>query len=407
MTKTQDNRGFTVLEIAIGLLVLGLLATPAIQLYRLAVVERTLKQSDGHLIIIQSALQKFALRNGRYPVPAAFNLGPGVADFGREYTGAINACAMGMDTVCRAIGERDVILPAGNDPVLIGSVPFAALGLPLRYARDGYAHKFTYAVTESMIAAASFVDDQGAVRVVDRANTDTPGTAANAHYALVAHGKDGKGAFNLTGTLSTPCTAAGTDTNNCNNDAIFNNNFDYMGTAPFIEYKRYEATAAGAQHYDDYVRFSTTTTGDTWTQTANAPDIYSRNNGNIRIGPGPAPTAKIEVMGNLRATRLRTTQLCVYGGCDAAGPVAGLAVPAWPPLVFKPDIIGGTPNTANANRPGGGISCGDMGLTGIGLSDEECAYNRFPVGMPLGTTCPAGQWARGTNAAGELNCVTP
>jgi hypothetical protein len=46
-------------------------------------------------------------------------------------------------------------------------------------------------------------------------------------------------------------------------------------------------------------------------------------------------------------------------------------------------------------------------MTGIGRSDEECNYNKFPPGVNLGPTCPLGQFARGTDAAGKLLCVTP
>lgn len=412
------KKGFTLLEVAIGLIILGLLTTPAIHLYRLYVIDKTRQQSDGHLIVIQSALQKFAIRNGRYPVPAAFNLGPGDTGFGREYTGTINNCTIGMDTVCRTTGHRNMVPPAGNDPVLVGTVPFAALGLPLRYARDGYLRKFTYAVTESLTATASFADGNGVIRILDRTGASAPDVADNAHYALVAHGADGKGAFNLNGTLNAPCTAAlGADTINCSNSATFNTNFEYVGVAPDINYRRQEYTPAGALHYDDYVRYTTTTTRDTWTQTANLPDIYSRNSGNVRIGPGVGlPTIKVQVMGNVRANQLNTTRLCAYAGCDTPGSVTGLFAPAWPPNVFLPEILGGYPNPNNAGKAGGGINCGDKGMTGIANSSEICGFNSFSTGFTLGPTCaacasglvcPTGTWARGTDASGHLVCVMP
>lgn len=398
----NTKAGFTLIEITIGLAVLGLLMLPLIYFYNLHQTRERIAQSDGHLITIQSALQKFAIRNGRYPIPAAYGLGPGAANYGQEHGGAIAACTAGMNTVCRTAGFRDLLPPAGNDPVLIGAVPFAALGLPQKISIDGYGRKITYAISETMTLTASFQDDRGVIKVVDRSGGNTSGTNNNAHYVVLSHGKDGKGAFTLDGVLVQACTPAGQDLANCNNDGSFNNNYDFLP-----EYVRYAVDPAGAQHFDDYTRFATTTTGDTWTKTANAPDIYNRNTGNIRMGPGGTPSARVEVMGNIKSDALNTTRLCLYGGCDTPGSITGLAAPAHPPRVFKPEILGGTPNTANAAKAGGGISCGDKAMTGIGKSDEECNYNKFPPGVNLGPTCPLGQFSRGTDAAGLLICATP
>jgi prepilin-type N-terminal cleavage/methylation domain-containing protein len=349
-----SQRGFTLIEITIGLAVLGLLMLPLIHFYNLHQIQERIRQSDGHLITIQSALQKFAIRNGRYPLPSAYGLGPGVANYGQEYGGGIPACAPGMTNICRTTGFRDLLPPAGNDPVLIGAVPFAALGLPQKISIDGYGRKITYAVSETMTVAATFQDDRGVIKIVDRSGGNTSGTNNNAHYAVISHGKDGKGAFTQDGVLVQPCTPAGQDLENCDNDGSFNNNFDFLP-----EYVRYAVDPPGAQHFDDYTRYSITTTGDTWTKTANAPDIYNRNTGNVRIGPGGAPAAKVEVMGNIKSDSLHTTRLCLYGGCDTPGSTVGLAAPAYPPKVFRPEILGGIPNAANAAKSGGGISCGD------------------------------------------------
>lgn len=400
----RPSAGFTLIEVAIALIVVGLLITPLIQLYRVVRAQNVVIETDGNMIVIQAALQKFAIRNGHYPLPSAYGLGPDDSGYGAAYAGTPVPCTAGMDTVCRTTGARDVVAPAGNDPVLIGAVPFAALGLPVRYSRDAWGQKITYAVSESMTIAASFQDASGVIRIIDRLGGDTGGTSGNAHYALVSHGRNRAGAYTLYGRLAAPCPAAGADTANCDNDGVFTNNFDFIGTAPFIEYARLAVDVLGAQYYDDYVRHATTTTGDTWSRTANTPHIHSRNTENIRIGPGAVPQFKVQVMGDARAQQVDTDRLCEYGSCATPGPVAGLAVPAWPPRVFTPAIIGGTPNPLNARLAGGGISCGDMAMTGIGLADEECGANRFPAGYPLGAPCAPGTAARGTDAAGQLRC---
>ncbi len=97
-------------------------------------------------------------------------------------------------------------------------------------------------------------------------------------------------------------------------------------------------------------------------------------------------------------------------GCSAAGPVAGLAVPAYLPNVFTPSIIAGPINAANKDKAGGGIACDGTALIGISNADEDCSAGAIPVPAAISATlgnCPAGQWPRGTDASGGLICAVP
>src|SRR5262245_40435816 len=121
-SRFKDCRGLSLIEVCFGILIAGLLLLPLAKIYDIYRMNEVRSRSDGNIQVIQSALQKYALRNGRYPKPARRNLAPEAVGFGQEYAGAINNCA-GNDTIpCRTAGFN-----ATNAPVLIGDVPYAEL----------------------------------------------------------------------------------------------------------------------------------------------------------------------------------------------------------------------------------------------------------------------------------------
>ena len=413
----KNNSGITLIEVAILILILGLIAVPMIKIYQVYREDELSRRTEGNPIVIQSALQKYVLRTGRYPRPALRNLPFADPDFGTEYTGAIAVCTPGTGVVCRAAGFRDVQPVDGvNDNVLIGDVPYAELGLPLYYYTDGYGTKFTYAVTESLTATASFADANGVIKLEHRiVGQDRVGTASNVHYVIVSHGQNQKGSFAEGGILIESCVGVGRELENCDNDGLFTDNFDFIGVAPNIVYTKYIAEGGAADYYDDNVVYSVTTATDIWTRTVGTPDIYSRNAGNIRMGAGTAPgasvnpTARLHVMGDVKTQTVEVNRLCDQTGCPAEGSAAGLAAPAYKPNVFTPSVIAGSINVDNESLPGGGISCDDTGLVGISNSDENCSAGLISVTPATGTalgSCATG-WPTGTDASGQFTCGTP
>lgn len=407
--------GFSLIEVAITLIVLGLIIVPMIHTYKMWRLEQTRTMDFGNVIAIQNALQKFALRNGRYPLPAEPAIGATNVFFGQETAvpvGTIPACSIVSATVCRTAGQRDVLTPAtvppgnaGNDPVLIGTVPFAALGLPEEFFHDSRMKFFTYAVSEYLTVPATFNDSAGVISLIDDAGAQHTGTSNNLHYAVVSTGENIRGAFSIGGIRNVGCVGAGADLENCDNDSIFNSNFaNYADETGALVYQRGAFLVPGPNYYDDYIGFTTSTEADIWAVGAITPDVFSRNNGNVRIGRNPSLTdsrAKIDVMGtpsapgNIRADRISTQYLCSNEYNSAAHPLypcaalgvpptdvgstVGLLAPAWPIGLFTPAIIGGAPNAANADKKGGGILCSaDLALSGIQFANEDCYDYAFP-----------------------------
>ena len=438
MTKQNKNcpcpkdssSGFSLIEVAIGLIILGLFILPFIQTYKAYIENKKITESEQRIAVIQSALQSFALRYGRYPAPANKNRSQADTDFGVEdFPSTPPACTPTSLTVCRTNGVRDVLTPAGLDPVLVGDVPFATLGLPVKFSSDHYNRKFTYAVSEYLTSPVTFDDGAGVLRVLDKSNADTTGTSSNAHYVLVNHGDDARGAVNNNGIMSFACTGAGRDIENCDNDAVFTNNYALFGVSPNSYQDRYYSFTNDADHYDDYIGYRTTTTGDTWSITANSPNIFNRNSGNIRIGNwavAASPKAKIDVAGqsgdpgNVSADRIDANRICTYEeettsssldvGCVPASSTAALSSPnIYPGKVFTPSVIGGNVNPANQGKVGGGILCTTgYALTDIKYVDEVCASRQIPLGT---VTVSAGCSTTGVGGrkftGGQLICTPP
>lgn len=410
----RKEGGFTLVEVALALIVVSLIMVPYIQIYRQYINDQIKTESNGYLKVVQSALEKYALRYGRYPMPANPSLGPGApAGFGQEVVLAtIGACTAASLDVCRTTAAWAA---APDNTVLVGAVPFAALGLPQKYATDGYKNKFKYAVTEALTVTAKYADNGGIIKVVNAIpGQNTSGTNQNVHYVVLSHGRDRKGAFTLAGTQTIPCdlAIASVDNENCNNDATFTDNFDLFGVAPNQKFFRKQVDVDGPNHYDDYIAWTTSTDSDIWTKTVltGTSDIFNRDLGNVRIGNGPDPVARLEIYGgDFKADSLRTDRLCPNGAgtCPAPGNAAGLVAPAYPPNVFDPGIIAGTPSPANANKLGGGIDCGtNVAMTGIANSNEECNLSAFPTAYSIGGPCPTGTAAHKI-VAGQLVCVAP
>lgn len=437
---------------ALALTIIGLLAIPYVMIYNVYVKQKAIRESDGYLQTIQDSLEKYVLQNGRYPLPAARNLAPTANGFGESYPAiagnppltvaasiaALPNCALAIATVCKTPGMNlgaSVPIPPAINYVFIGDVPFATLGLPQRFMKDGYGGKFTYAVSAPLTDITTFREDWGTISVLDRTGgLTTFVTGNNAQYVVVSHGSDNKGAFSLQGTQIKTCTGLGNDITNCDNNAQFNNNYDYN---PDGTYTRQETDVAGAGFYDDYLKLAINSSGNIWALTASPqPDIYTRNVGNARIGtwaptgatgeiidsPTQMPVAKLEVYGDIASDQIKTDRLCPtvpntvasncggpgYCGCPNAGVTSGLVNTKIAPNVFSPAVIAGnigsnpgdSMSPADADKPGGGINCGDMGVTGIHYADEKC-FKKLPPSLGK---CGAGEYVSGITATGQFKC---
>lgn len=223
MHKNYRNGGFTLLELALVIVIIGVMGSLIITAY-LSHIERTkIKTTKYRMQEVSESLETYLRLNGRYPCAAARNLEQENTNFGREVTTDCDSAAGGVPATVR--------VSMGGDFIRIGSLPTRALSLPDEYAVDGWGRRFTYAITERMATRDRYAADGGLISVVDvngtefveydhDNNTATPEIPA-AQYVIVSHGDSGVGSFTINGQRSLNCSGITRDRENCDDDGVF------------------------------------------------------------------------------------------------------------------------------------------------------------------------------------------
>ncbi len=235
----KSENGFTLLEVAIVISIIGILLSLLTSALLTFVEKNRIETTEFRIEKIQESLTQYLNVNRKYPCPASRILGPDVTEFGKE---------VGLD--CNAGTHAGT---ARNGSVRIGAVPNRSLNLPDEFAIDAWGRKFTYAVTEDLATANAFSADGGQIIVVDSGGNELVSPPSNptsrAHYVVLSHGPTGDGAYplNATSTPAVPCPASSQDAENCDNDSTF-------------RYTLLNSDADLSDFYDDYISYAGQTT---------------------------------------------------------------------------------------------------------------------------------------------------
>ena len=132
IANRNEEAGFTLVEIAVVMIISGLILTALINSYlRWNDILKSSKTKE-HIAVVSDALSAYASRNFRIPCPADPS-DAGVEPFGTEIGSGVNGAAIGA---CGgAIAQAE------------GIIPFASLGLDASFARDGWGNYMTYQVS--------------------------------------------------------------------------------------------------------------------------------------------------------------------------------------------------------------------------------------------------------------------
>lgn len=197
MCGTVKERGFTLVEVAIVMIIGGIIAAILMDNVAVSLKNARMKEVRTKLELVQNELELFLDRNGRYPCPA---------DPAAQVDGP-------------AFGREDATLCTGA--VSQGALPVRTLNLPDDMVFDSYKGRFTYAVTTILTSAASYATTGGAIRVTDSGGNNV---MTNAHYVIVSHGQNSAGARTaMTGVLMSLCddNVPALERENCDGDNVF------------------------------------------------------------------------------------------------------------------------------------------------------------------------------------------
>lgn len=398
----NKEAGFSLIELAVLLVLAGLLTSAVLETYRAYSITKEINDTDVRRGLVTNALSQYVRYFGRLPCPADPSLPPDDPNAGLEIclegesTGGISQTdppgGYGLNyptdgcssEVCRVPGRIDTgadgnLLP---DKVLIGAVPYVTIGLTLQDTIDGWGGKMTYAVSEFLTNDNTYNDSWGTInRQIKNTGTGNIIDAAPVGenmLVLLSHGPDRKGAWNYHGQQISPCAGPGLDVENCDGDS----DFIQQGSTDTCEADNtcMVSYAPGANFYDDaFTEFQISRDSDKW-QYSTATTIENKTGGAVGIGvaaPDTSTGRKLHVGGNLLVNdNTRADQYCNSSESDC----------------FDSDMIGGI-----------GISCSNGLMTGISDENAVCANTINPT-LITPSTCPGGQYVTGIDATGNLIC---
>lgn len=368
--------GFSLVEISILLLILGILTVPLVMAYNIYWQQQKGIVTALRLKEFQTAVNFFTQKNGRYPLPASLTATEGDANYGME--GPVNPLPCTSAAWQAASGTCDT--PGGN--VLVGAIPFAALGMAAEDGLDFWNDKIIYAVTKSQANAATFVrTGNGAIIVKALAQADTtPGGVISdvpepplpaVPYDMLAFstGELGIGGFTKDGTALDAC-GSGTipqfEDENCDFDDTFllddYPRNDRINPAPdgYYQGSRTSTFAAG-RYYDDYTIGMAAPRYGNWYITPDDTTSQLAWNGTTMLGIGTdTPSERVEVEGDVRAD----AGLDVDAMCNEDGSIC-----------FNPNLIGGNEDAMDCDKAAfmNGATHRPRPSVAIGNSQLSCA----------------------------------
>ena len=236
--KPENNiarRGFTLIELAIVLAILGLLLGGGSMLLQPMLDNNKRNETKSKLKSIEDALAVYAANNDDIPCPSNMTLGPGSASNGIP----ANIC---------------------NVTMAFGGVPWQALGLSEADVLDGWGRRISYAVTSAVAKGDDKLKCSGGFKNLTpgilqvRGASDTAPPDPRAAYVLISHGENGAGGYLPSGARLPITTASETETINSKS---YGSAPAGVGDVNLIFY--YEKRDSGDTKigFDDIVRFRT------------------------------------------------------------------------------------------------------------------------------------------------------
>lgn len=403
--QTRSQAGYSLLQLAIALLALGVISAPFINLYTLQQKNKQINTSYENIEFATNAIQNYRKTYGVYPCPAPLNILRSDAAYGHPVdapsdplscrSAAISAIPPGS---CGPSGPQSVCIETSvragltNPRVVVGSLPFRLLQIEESRTVDGYGSRFVYAVTESMTDSTLFNEKNGAIAVRDDQDQTVVDPDGSAAFIIVSPGPDKVGGYSIQGTQINPCVGAGKDVENCN--------IGFQTTAAAspnsIYISAYQSDAAGATHYDDTVSYFSDLSEPLWRRVPNTDDIQDLSERNIGVGfTASDPSVQFDVSSKTSAI----TSMRVFGTSGADGKIRADQICAPDGTnCFDPAII------ADNNTTGLGMKCPNPGeyMQGIANGVPVCASTNN-----LAIQCPASSpILTGIDASGNPICGT-
>jgi type II secretory pathway pseudopilin PulG len=424
----RAHSGYSLLQMAIALMVVGILVGSFIQAYLVYNEGQKITKTQATVEMAVAKIQTFRQSNGRYPCVAPLDAARGDADYGVESTcsddtlgtGATVApgnCVAGIciERTNRAIDDDGdpLTAPVATDiRVRVGAIPFRVLQIDEADTFDAYGSRLVYVMTERMGDVTTFNEQHGGIAVINENNESQVDPAGSVAFLVVSPGKNRVGAFSKFGGLTKACADSGLDLQNCRDMAAPPVDATYAAT--------FVADATEATTFDDFIQFFASVEIPLWRrETATSNNIVDLADQNVGVGTSNAVEELTIAQSTVRNFSLIK---CAVG------------VPL--PCVCDPLVAGGTPvgctptdplgqmqttnSTANNMYESGALRARGASKIRADVycdkTDANCFQTKNFVGdndtadATSGMKCPAGEYligitSDGTNAVPDCAAV--
>jgi prepilin-type N-terminal cleavage/methylation domain-containing protein len=221
--RQKRHCGFSLIELAIVIAIIGLLAGAFLQFYSIQIGKRRFEVTKSRLEDLRVALTLYAATHERLPCPASpmGAMRPALGKDGRD----ADPCAPD------ALKPPEGVIAYRSDPlsddqslqVWIGIVPTQELRLGHDQEIDGWGNAFTYAVSRRLTVPQAMRGNPlppGIISVVDEKGRNVLDEPNTGRYVIVSHGPSGAGAWTVQGGQK-PCQPGTGDFMNCNGGGVF------------------------------------------------------------------------------------------------------------------------------------------------------------------------------------------
>lgn len=232
----NSKRGFTLIELAITLLILSVLLGGYFKYNETSSFEKADEITRLRMDYIEKAILSFYNQNGFIPCPARLN------DTGAT-VGASTDCS-----VAAAFGPDVYDTDSSGDGVRAGAVPYKNLNIPTEYLLDGFGNRFRYTAVRSLAISPRLYNNFTPALTNNPIILIYPDHYLNADvvpYTLVSLGADGRGAYAKNGVRYRSC--GGASVINCGYDNVFVYALRDMSVNP----------STGFTTFDDYLTWKT------------------------------------------------------------------------------------------------------------------------------------------------------
>ncbi len=386
--KDINETGFSLIELAIVMVLIGLVMAPAISLYHNYRVDKDWKETEKKMNIAVNEIGGFRSIYSRYPCPASQTAVPGDLFYGYEYNKdctdtasiATGSCVNGVCAYSSNIAGKRVI---------VGSLPFKTINLSESDAFDTNLNRFRYAVTEDLTMSATFSMSGGGVGIIDKTGASIIDQPDTAHFTIISHGSNKISGYTRAGVQSATCASATPlEQENCDGDGVF-------------------SSGEIDNDFDDRIKFFSNVMPSEWQISANdRNEIHLKGDRSFAVGVGVGTDLSAAETGTIRTSPASTgsikasnnfysATLCEYG---ASGSVD----------CFAPRLIAGSLNHDGTRleaetTSGSGMSCykpslgEDKYLVGIEDGKAICEDEIF-------VSCPSGSFIKGIDVSGKVTC---